>query len=567
MIKILKILNLLSKNEKIKSIKLLFFIILNNFAELLSLGALITIIYSILTGGNNTLFIFDREINIAFFDENNFLIPFLILSIIFIVKNLVSYQFLRYQFNFLKKIKKRVSHDLYKKYLSNNYLFFINKNSSELLRNIRIATDYNGTLFSLFTFLSEIVMIFVLIITLFLIDPLVTIISLIFFLSLSILLYSTLKKRIHQLGLTKEKLEISINKSTLQTFQSIKEIKIYNSSNFFVELFDKVISEFSKIEKSINIFQQTPKLIFEVCLILIITILFFYMNNFNYTKEEYLFILTSLSVISLRLIPALTRIVGSLQRLKFFQPSIEILNDQFKEVDQQNLIQKNHKLENFQSIKIKNVNFRYEDKKDKVFPNNLNLTINKGEIVGLFGKSGSGKSTLLHLITGLLKPLEGEITINDININNLSHNWLKKISYVPQSVYLFDENIIRNIFFDDVDFNQKNFERCLKISNLDSLIKSFPEKELTQVGENSIKMSGGQKQMIGIARAIYRNSEILILDEATSSIDSSNTKQILDKIKKFQFENNITIIIISHDIKVMNICDKIFSIKENKIND
>ncbi len=567
MIKILKILNLLSKNEKIKSIKLLFFIILNNFAELLSLGALITIIYSILTGGNNTLFIFDREINIAFFDENNFLIPFLILSIIFIVKNLVSYQFLRYQFNFLKKIKKRVSHDLYKKYLSNNYLFFINKNSSELLRNIRIATDYNGTLFSLFTFLSEIVMIFVLIITLFLIDPLVTIISLIFFLSLSILLYSTLKKRIHQLGLTKEKLEISINKSTLQTFQSIKEIKIYNSSNFFVELFDKVISEFSKIEKSINIFQQTPKLIFEVCLILIITILFFYMNNFNYTKEEYLFILTSLSVISLRLIPALTRIVGSLQRLKFFQPSIEILNDQFKEVDQQNLIQKNHKLENFQSIKIKNVNFRYEDKKDKVFPNNLNLTINKGEIVGLFGKSGSGKSTLLHLITGLLKPLEGEITINDINISNLSHNWLKKISYVPQSVYLFDENIIRNIFFDDVDFNQKNFERCLKISNLDSLIKSFPEKELTQVGENSIKMSGGQKQMIGIARAIYRNSEILILDEATSSIDSSNTKQILDKIKKFQFENNITIIIISHDIKVMNICDKIFSIKENKIND
>ena len=567
MIKILKILNLLSKNEKIKSIKLLFFIILNNFAELLSLGALITIIYSILTGGNNTLFIFDREINIAFFDENNFLIPFLILSIIFIVKNLVSYQFLRYQFNFLKKIKKRVSHDLYKKYLSNNYLFFINKNSSELLRNIRIATDYNGTLFSLFTFLSEIVMIFVLIITLFLIDPLVTIISLIFFLSLSILLYSTLKKRIHQLGLTKEKLEISINKSTLQTFQSIKEIKIYNSSNFFVELFDKVISEFSKIEKSINIFQQTPKLIFEVCLILIITILFFYMNNFNYTKEEYLFILTSLSVISLRLIPALTRIVGSLQRLKFFQPSIEILNDQFKEVDQQNLMQKNHKLENFKSIKIKNVNFRYEDKKDKVFPNNLNLTINKGEIVGLFGKSGSGKSTLLHLITGLLKPLEGEITINDININNLSHNWLKKISYVPQSVYLFDENIIRNIFFDDVDFNQKNFERCLKISNLDSLIKSFPEKELTQVGENSIKMSGGQKQMIGIARAIYRNSEILILDEATSSIDSSNTKQILDKIKKFQFENNIKIIIISHDIKVMNICDKIFSIKENKIND
>ena len=114
---------------------------------------------------------------------------------------------------------------------------------------------------------------------------------------------------------------------------------------------------------------------------------------------------------------------------------------------------------------------------------------------------------------------------------------------------------------------QKNFERCLKISNLEDLIKSFPEKEQTKVGENSIKISGGQKQMVGIARAIYRNSEILILDEATSSIDPFNTKQILDNIKKFQFENNITIIIISHDIKVMDICDKIFSIKENKLND
>ena len=567
MIKLLNILKLLTKKEKLKSFKLLFFIIINNFAELLSLGALITVIYSILAGKNNSLFLLEREISIYIYEEKNFLLAFLTLSVIFIIKNLVSYQFLRYQFNFLKKIKKRVSHDLYKKYLCNNYLFFTNKNSSELLRNVRIATDYNGTLFNLFTFLSEIVMICVLIITLFLVDPSITIISLIFFLSLSILLHYILKKKIHQYGIIKEKLEISINKSTLQTFQSIKEIKIYNSSNFFIKLFDKIISEHSKIEKSINIFQQTPKLIFEVCLILIITVLFFYMNNFNYPKEQYLFILTALSVISLRLIPSLTRIVANLQRLKFFQPSIEILNNQFKDISQQYSHQKNNQLENFQCLKIKNVNFRYEDKKDKVFPHNLDLTINKGEIVGLFGKSGSGKSTLIHLITGLLKPLEGEITINNFNIKNLSQNWLNKISYVPQSVYLFDDNIMRNIFFDDVDFNQKNFERCLKISNLEDLIKSFPEKEQTQVGENSIKISGGQKQMVGIARAIYRNSEILILDEATSSIDPFNTKQILDNIKKFQFENNITIIIISHDIKVMDICDKIFSIKENKLND
>lgn len=567
MIKLLNILKLLTKKEKLKSCKLFFFIILNNFADILSLSALIAVIYSIITKTNNNLFLFNKEIKITFFEEKNFLSAFIILSAIFIFKNLISYQFLKYQFNFLKKIKKRVSYDLYKKYLLNSYPFFINTNSSELLRNIRIATDYNGTLFNLFTFLSEIIMMSALGIALFLIDPLITIISLTFFLFLSILLHYILKKKIYQLGVTKEKLEISINKSTFQTFQSIKEIKIYNSSNFFINLFNKIISEHGKIEKSLNIYQQTPKLIFEVCLILIVTILFFYMSYYNYSKEKYLFILTSLSVVSLRLIPALTRITASLQRLKFFQPSIEILNDQFKYASQENLNQKNNQLQNFKSLKIKNINFRYENNKNKVFANNLDLTINKGEIVGLFGKSGSGKSTLLYLITGLLKPLEGEITINDLNIKNLSHSWLNKISYVPQSVYLFDDSIIRNIYFDDVNFNQKNFETCLKVSNLKNLIELFPEKEQTQVGENSIKISGGQKQMIGIARAIYRNSEILILDEATSSIDLSNTEQILNNIKKFQNENNTTIIIISHDINVMNICDKIFSVKDNKLND
>jgi ABC-type bacteriocin/lantibiotic exporter with double-glycine peptidase domain len=563
MINIAKILSLLTKKEKIRSFKLFFFIVINNLAELLSLGALITIVYSILSGTKNSIQIFEMKFSIQEFDDKDFLVILLILSIIFIIKNLISYQFFIYQFNFLKKIKKRISHDLYKKYLSNKYLFFINKNSSELLRNIRIATDYNSILYGLFTFFAEIIMIIILVTALLFIDPLMTVISLIFFAILSIFIHYILKKKFLQLGLIKQELEIAINKSSLQTFQSIKEIKLYGSSNFFTKLFDQTIGDYGRIEKEMNIFQQVPKLIFEASSILILSLLLSFMSYSDYSKERYLLIITSLSVISLRLIPSLTRIAANLQRLKFFQPSVDILALQFKDDFTQKIEKTNFYLGEFKSLEIKNLNFKYGEKNNNVYIKDLNLKINRGEIFGLFGQSGSGKSTLLHLITGLVKPSRGEILVNEKKLKNSTCAWLNKISYVPQSVYLFEDSIIKNIFFDDINFDKSKFNKSLEISTLNKLIDTFPNKENTQVGENSIKISGGQKQMIGIARAIYRNPEILILDEATSSIDAVNSEEILRNIKKFKEEKNITIIIISHDVKVMNFCDKVFFIKEN----
>ena len=347
--------------------------------------------------------------------------------------------------------------------------------------------------------------------------------------------------------------------------QSIKEIKLYESSDFFIKLFDKTIGDHSKIEKMINVFQQTPKLVFEVSLILILSLLLFFMNYFDYSKEGYLLIITSLSVISLRLIPSLTRIVASLQRLKYFQPSIDILSSQFNDDFTQKVEKTSFNLGKFESLEIKNLNFKYGEKNNNVYTKDLNLKINRGEIVGLFGKSGSGKSTLLHLITGLIKPTKGEIYVNAKKINDLTYEWLNKISYVPQSVYLFDDSVIKNIFFDDINFDKSKFEKSLEISNLDKLIETFPNKEKTQVGENSIKISGGQKQMIGIARAIYRDPEILILDEATSSIDLLNSEEILKNIKKLKEEKDVTVIIISHDMKVMDFCDKVFFVKDNEV--
>jgi len=252
-------------------------------------------------------------------------------------------------------------------------------------------------------------MISVLVVALFLVDPLMTLISLFFFIILSILIHYILREKIQKLGLTKAELDVSINKSTLQTFQSIKEIKLYESSDFFIKLFNQIIGDYSKIEKTINVFQQIPKLIFEVSLILILSILLFLMNYFDYSKEGYLLIMTSLPVISLRLIPSLSRIVASLQRLKFFQPSIDILALQFEDDFTQKVEKTNFNLGKFESLEIKNLNFKYGEKNNNVYSKDLNLKINKGEIIGLFGESGSGKSTLLNIISGIRSILTNKL--------------------------------------------------------------------------------------------------------------------------------------------------------------
>ena len=193
------------------------------------------------------------------------------------------------------------------------------------------------------------------------------------------------------------------------------------------------------------------------------------------------------------------------------------------------------------------------------------MTIKKGDFIGIVGQTGSGKSTLVNLFTGLLEPSSGEIKMDGSSIFSNLSAWHKKIGYVPQSIYLTDDTIKKNIAFGlkEKDIDPNLIKESVEKANLNELLKNLPNGIETFVGEKGIRISGGQLQRVGIARALYRNPEILILDEATSSLDFITEKKIMNSIQLLKKEK--TLIIVTHRLSTIENCDKVFFVDEGKI--
>jgi ABC-type multidrug transport system fused ATPase/permease subunit len=218
------------------------------------------------------------------------------------------------------------------------------------------------------------------------------------------------------------------------------------------------------------------------------------------------------------------------------------------------------------SISLNNIYFSYPNS-SKTTLQDINLNISANTTVGIVGSTGSGKTTTIDIILGLLKPQKGTLKVDDLVIDqNNYRDWQKLIGYVPQDIYLSDETLAANIAFgvDNKDMSQQSVEHVAKIANLDDFVNNeLPLKYQTVIGERGVRLSGGQRQRIGIARALYNNPKVLILDEATSSLDDITEKTIMEEVNKLS--KNITIIMIAHRLSTVKKCDKIFILENGKL--
>ena len=265
-----------------------------------------------------------------------------------------------------------------------------------------------------------------------------------------------------------------------------------------------------------------------------------------------------------RLMPSSKRIVSSIQSLRYALPSINNILKEFPKTDV--FYQKdNHKtkIKVFEKeIKMFDLSFKYLNQENYVFQN-LNLKIKKGEIVGIKGKTGSGKTTIVNLILGLISPSEGSILIDEHNFKDTNIKSIQNlIGYVPQNIYLMDASIRDNISFFSDEISMKSIEDSLDKANLSKFINQSKDGLSTKIGEKNNKISGGQAQRIGIARALAKKPEILILDEATNALDTFTENEILKGVSKLKGE--LTIIMISHDQNSLRICDKIIDLDNLK---
>ena len=261
-----------------------------------------------------------------------------------------------------------------------------------------------------------------------------------------------------------------------------------------------------------------------------------------------------------RLMPSAIKIYQSLQNIKFALPVFEKIKTEFEKTQERK--KNKEELSFIKNIFLKKINFNFNEK--KVIIKDISLCINKGECIGIIGESGTGKTTLINIIMGLIKPIDGSIEVDGIKKNLNSDNWYKKISHIPQDIFLLNDNIRNNIAFG----NNKNIDdnKILNIINkvrLDNFLKNQENGLDTYIGDKGSKISGGEKQRFAIARALYKDSELLIFDEPTSALDQDNALGIMELIKSLQ--KNKTIIIISHNKDLINFADKIFNLDKGGI--
>lgn len=351
----------------------------------------------------------------------------------------------------------------------------------------------------------------------------------------------------------------------------IKDIKVLGREKYFIERFSRHSINFSKLHAWSCVVANMPRYLMEVVAFGGVIALILALMAFGEKGKEIIPLVSFFVFAGYRLMPALQDIFYSFTSFQFNKA---ILNKIYQDIHEGS-IEPNQDFDNkellepfaFQrSISFNNLSFFYPNRKDFVLKD-INFQMNKGASIGIVGPTGGGKTTLIDLILGLLTPSQGALEVDGIKIKNENvRNWQRNIGYVPQQVYFSDDTVSRNIAFgvsdDQIDMDQ--VKKVAKIAN----IHNFIEKELplgydTFIGERGVRLSGGQKQRISIARALYHNPEVLVLDEATSSLDGTTEKAVLEAIDNLAKLK--TLIIVAHRLKTVEHCDTLYFLDKGKI--
>jgi len=565
--KINLILNLLTPKEKKLFYILIILTLVSMFLEIVGLSTIIPLISVLLKNDLNNFYEF---LNISNLISNEKIVPYtlILIGLIFVIKNLYLCFFANFLVKYGMNTGKRLSQTLYEGYINLSYLKFIEKTSSKLIYNSTRAIDIFRDSIGLITLLiTECLVLFGILIFLFIIDPYtLSIMSAVIF-SVFILLYFLNKKKNISWGKQSQFYETARVKTIIESFNAIKDLKIKNIQSFFFkehENSNNLRSEFA-IKHNFNIY--IPRLFFEVVILFCILTIVFILRELNFTQEEMITKIGLFTAAAFRLYPSSFKIINSIQNFNFGTPSLEDLKKEISQINSEkekrdNIDKKYINSFNFESLQVKNLFFKFPEKKEFVL-NDCNFKISSNQIIGIKGTTGSGKSTFIDILAGLLQPERGTFTINDKNYNYFPDFWKQNISYVSQNIALLDDSIKKNITFgEEKEIDEKWFEKVIEISQLLKLSKSSPEGIDAMIGDKGVKISGGEKQRIGIARALYFKKPFLIMDEATNALDESTELKIMSAIKTL---TEITILIISHKKNTLQFCDQIYEIQDGKL--
>ena len=419
---------------------------------------------------------------------------------------------------------------------------------------------------SIFYIFIDLFVISTVLISLIFYEPIISFIIAIFLCLVGLTLNSFSKDRVSKWGKLRFDLDQALMKSLLEIFNSIREIKVFNKKNFFIDNFIKKYSPLGYLGVKQQTFYAVIKQSYEMVTLFSFCILVFYLSSQNYSNQEILTTIGIFAIAAFRLLPLFSRLLLGVQDLKFYLPSVNHLYEEFNELNKNiKLISNSKKFKNLNikdSIEIKNISYSYD--KDKKVLDNISLKINKNDKIGIFGKSGSGKSTFVDIVFGLISPNIGSIYIDDKELDLKNDIFNYKLGYVSQNSYLLDDTVQKNIAFGEniEEIDQDLVLKSLQTAQMNDWLNGTKNGLKTIIGENGKMISGGERQRIGIARTLYFNTEFIVLDEPTSSLDEETTNKFLDVLQSLKDK---TIIMISHQKNNLSICNKIYEMKNGKL--
>lgn len=539
--------------------------ILTALFEIFGLSSILLFLNEVLSQSDNS------QVSNKFYEIINSLYPMekknylifitTLLFLIFFIKNLIIFLLEIFKNNFFAKAQSKLSSKIYESFLESNYSVYTKSKSSKLLTNIvsEVENIFQNILQSLYVFYAEIFIFVSIFIFLILYNFKVTLILGLVFLLIIFGLSKYIKSRNLIWGKKRQSSLDELNSIITKSYNSFKEIKLNNTESFLKRLFKENAIKFSKSIAFLNTVQNTPRLIFEIIIIALVSILIIFYLLINNPSENVIITISVFAAAAVRMAPTVNRIYVNSTTRAFFDISLKSVISQLKsyrankKYDQYKKI----RLKKIEDINLSKIKFKYKNnqKKNTLKINSLNFK--KNSIYCIVGPNGSGKTTLLDIMCGLLKSQSGTIKYNKKKIEYIDLSNL--IAYCPQEPFVFSDTIFKNII-SERKYDKSHFDMCINTTGLNALFKKNKDYLNMQLGSNAVNLSGGQKQLINICKTLYQNKQIIIMDEPTSYLSEKLSIKLIQNLEKIK--NNKIIIVCSHNRNLFKYFDEVIDIKK-----
>ena len=499
--------------------------------------------------------------------EHQFVIGMMFaLVVVYIAKSFFLIWSAWVQRGYSASVTTRIGRQLFRSYLYQPYAFHLQRNSAVLIRNSQNSgLVMTGIIDPILVISSDILVtggLFVLLIKL---EPIGSIATISIFGLTSWIFRKFTNSRIKTWGEIQNFHKRMLLQHLQQGFGGVKDVKILGTEEYFASQYGENLFKNSEVVRRFSIAQTLPRFGLEILTIIGLAVLVSTMVLLDSELPEILPVLGLFGAAAFRLLPAVNRLISNFQIINVSRPQVGEVFEDLDLPDQLN--QKNSAQSTLTSaIAIVDISFSYAETLKNVV-SGVSIKIGRGEAVGLIGPSGSGKSTLVDILLGLLEPTKGRVLIDGNDIHQNLRGWQDQIGYVPQSIFLTDDTLRRNVAFglpkDKIDDDA--VRSAIRSAQLEEFVASLPEGMETVVGERGVRLSGGQRQRIGIARALYNNPDVLVLDEATSSLDTETEHGVMQAVQALQGDK--TVIIVAHRLSTVEYCDRLYRLENAQIVD